>query len=105
MARLHTDHKWQNYVIFNYSLSPAGDQAIRIVFTERIGEQPVNKKFTEECTKMLNAVSDALYAVAGKWKLMISIAMASGNNRFTELQKLAKGISDEAKIKKYETRK
>lgn len=59
-------------------------------------EQPkakVNKEFTDECTKILAAVSDALYAIGGKWKLMIIIAMARGNNRFTELQKQVKGIS------------
>lgn len=58
-----------------------------------IEEGVENKEFTEECTKVLNAVSDALYAVGGKWKLMIIIAMARGNNRFTELQKQVKGIS------------
>lgn len=60
---------------------------------ENIEKEPVNKEFTEECNKVLNAVSDALYAVGGKWKLMIIIAMARGNNRFTELQKQVKGIS------------
>lgn len=55
--------------------------------------QPLNKEFTDECTKVLMAVSDALYAIGGKWKLMIIIAMARGNNRFTELQKQVKGIS------------
>lgn len=52
-----------------------------------------SKAFTEECEVVLNAVSDALYAIGGKWKLMIIIAMARGNNRFTELQKQVKGIS------------
>lgn len=52
-----------------------------------------NKEFTAECTKVLMAVSDALYAIGGKWKLMIIIAMARGNNRFTELQKQVTGIS------------
>jgi DNA-binding HxlR family transcriptional regulator len=52
-----------------------------------------NKAFTEECTTVLAAVSDALYAIGGKWKLMIIIAMARGNNRFTELQRQVKGIS------------
>ncbi|EDM37806.1 hypothetical protein PBAL39_15314 [Pedobacter sp. BAL39] len=55
--------------------------------------QPANKAFTEDCTKVLNAVSDALYAIGGKWKLMIIIAMARGNNRFTDLQKQVTGIS------------
>lgn len=57
-------------------------------------EQPeINKEFTEECNKVLTAVSDALYVIGGKWKLMIIIAMARGNNRFTELQRQVKGIS------------
>lgn len=60
---------------------------------QEIGQQDVNKEFTEECTKVLAAVSDALYAIGGKWKLMIIIAMARGNNRFTELQRQVKGIS------------
>jgi DNA-binding HxlR family transcriptional regulator len=53
----------------------------------------VNKEFTDECNKVLAAVSDALYVIGGKWKLMIIIAMARGNNRFTELQRQVKGIS------------
>lgn len=53
----------------------------------------VNKEFTDECHTVLDAVSDALYAIGGKWKLMIIIAMARGNNRFSELQKNVKGIS------------
>ena len=55
--------------------------------------QPVNKEFTDECTKILTAVSDALYVIGGKWKLMIIIAMARGNNRFSELQRQVNGIS------------
>lgn len=61
---------------------------------EEENKQPeINKEFTEECTKVLTAVSDALYVIGGKWKLMIIIAMARGNNRFTELQRQVKGIS------------
>lgn len=55
--------------------------------------EEVNKEFTDECHKTLMAVSDALYAIGGKWKLMIIIAIARGNNRFTEIQKQVKGIS------------
>lgn len=54
---------------------------------------PQNKEFTDECHTIMNAVSDTLYVVGGKWKLMIIIAMARGNNRFSELQKQVKGIS------------
>ncbi len=57
-------------------------------------ENPIeNKAFTEDCHKVLMAVSDALYAIGGKWKLMIIIAMARGNKRFTEIQRQVTGIS------------
>jgi len=61
--------------------------------TKQAMEIPLNKEFTEECTRVLSAVSDALYAIGGKWKLMIIIAMARGNKRFTEIQKQVSGIS------------
>lgn len=51
------------------------------------------KEFSDECHRLLSSVSDALYVIGGKWKLMIIIAMARGNNRFTELQRMVKGIS------------
>lgn len=57
-------------------------------------EKPAgNKEFTEECTMLIASVADALYAIGGKWKLMIIIAMARGNKRFTELQRQVTGIS------------
>lgn len=57
-------------------------------------EKPENsKELSEECNKILAAVSDALYVIGGKWKLMIIIALARGNNRFTEIQRQVKGIS------------
>lgn len=52
-----------------------------------------SKAFTEECNTVLMAVSDALYVIGGKWKLMIIIAMARGNKRFTEIQRQVSGIS------------
>ena len=60
---------------------------------KRNEDQTDSKAFTQECSTVLMAVSDALYAIGGKWKLMIIIAMARGNNRFTEIQKQVKGIS------------
>jgi DNA-binding HxlR family transcriptional regulator len=57
------------------------------------GNQIDNKAFTDECHKVLMAMSDALYAIGGKWKLMIIIAMGRGNKRFTEIQKQVAGIS------------
>lgn len=51
------------------------------------------KEFTDECHTILTAVSDSLYVIGGKWKLMIIIAIARGNNRFTEIQRRVTGIS------------
>jgi DNA-binding HxlR family transcriptional regulator len=53
------------------------------------------KAFTEECNTILMAVSDALYVIGGKWKLMIIIAMARGNKRFTEIQRQVKEFPQE----------
>lgn len=60
---------------------------------ENTGQAPNNTGFTAECHTVLMAVSDALYVIGGKWKLMIIIAIARGNKRFTEIQKQVKGIS------------
>ena len=46
-----------------------------------------------ECKRSLIAVGDALYAIGGKWKLKIIIALRDGNKRFNELQRLVTGIS------------
>lgn len=42
---------------------------------------------TETCTRALAAVRDSLYAIGGKWKLPIIIALSSGPLRFRELQR------------------
>ena len=47
----------------------------------------------EECARSLAAVGDALYAIGGKWKLPIIIALRDGNKRFNELQRTITGIS------------
>jgi DNA-binding HxlR family transcriptional regulator len=47
----------------------------------------------EECASRLAAVGDALYAIGGKWKLRIIIALSEGNKRFNELQRTVEGIS------------
>ncbi len=60
---------------------------------ETNNKDAVSKELTAECTKIIAAVSDALYAIGGKWKLMIIIAIARGNSRFTEIQRQVKGIS------------
>jgi DNA-binding HxlR family transcriptional regulator len=48
---------------------------------------------TQQCTARLAAVGDALYAIGGKWKLRIIIALNEGSKRFNELQRLVEGIS------------
>ena len=45
------------------------------------------------CKAQLNAIGDALYAIGGKWKLRIIIALMHGKGRFNELQRTIDGIS------------
>lgn len=45
------------------------------------------------CMASLNAVGDALYAIGGKWKLRIIIALSTGPRRFNDLQRVVEGIS------------
>ena len=47
----------------------------------------------EQCKSKLNSISDALYAIGGKWKLRIIISLKEGNRRFNELQRVIEGIS------------
>jgi DNA-binding HxlR family transcriptional regulator len=47
----------------------------------------------EQCKSNLMAIGDALYAIGGKWKLRIIVALISGHKRFNELQRLVDGIS------------
>ena len=53
-------------------------------------KQPLSEA---ECKVTLNSVADALYAIGGKWKLRIIVALKSGNKRFNELQRVIEGIS------------
>lgn len=52
-----------------------------------------NNASDEQCASMLQAVGDAMYAMGGKWKLRIIIALFNGNKRFNELQRTITGIS------------
>lgn len=52
-----------------------------------------NNAIQPGCTASLTAVSDALYAIGGKWKLRIIIALSESNKRFNELQRVVEGIS------------
>ena len=47
----------------------------------------------QACKAKLNAIGDALYAIGGKWKLRIIIALMHGKSRFNELQRVIEGIS------------
>lgn len=53
-------------------------------------EQPENE---QQCQAHLSAVGDALYAIGGKWKLRIIVALMHGKGRFNELQRTIAGIS------------
>jgi DNA-binding HxlR family transcriptional regulator len=46
---------------------------------------PMHSK--ETCTAAVGAVKDTIYALGGKWKLPIIIALTTGPLRFRELQK------------------
>lgn len=46
-----------------------------------------------QCKARLGAIADALYAIGGKWKLRIIVALMEGHRRFNELQRLIDGIS------------
>ena len=52
------------------------------------------KHITEqECSKHLTAMGDALYAIGGKWKLRVIIALREGRTRFNDIQRAIPGIS------------
>jgi DNA-binding HxlR family transcriptional regulator len=48
---------------------------------------------SESCQSSLRSIGDAMYAIGGKWKLRIIVALDSGNRRFNELQRVIEGIS------------
>ncbi|RQO30296.1 transcriptional regulator [Taibaiella sp. KBW10] len=46
-----------------------------------------------ECADTLLPVRDALDVISGKWKLQVIIAIAAGNQRFTEIERSIPGIT------------
>jgi DNA-binding HxlR family transcriptional regulator len=44
------------------------------------GEKPTHAA----CKARLTAVGDAIYAIGGKWKLRVIVALSDGPNRFNE---------------------
>ncbi|MES2275724.1 MAG: helix-turn-helix domain-containing protein [Bacteroidota bacterium] len=47
----------------------------------------------QECSSKLTSIGDALYAIGGKWKLRVIVALREGNKRFNEIQRAIEGIS------------
>jgi DNA-binding HxlR family transcriptional regulator len=45
------------------------------------------------CMARLAGIGDALYAIGGKWRLRIIVALSEGVDRFNELQRTITGIS------------
>lgn len=45
------------------------------------------------CAEKLQAVGDSLYAIGGKWKLSVILAVSQGHKRFNDLQRTIHGIS------------
>jgi DNA-binding HxlR family transcriptional regulator len=55
---------------------------------------PDNQTHTQAtCNARLAAVGDALYAIGGKWRLRIIVALSEGPRRFNDLQRTVAGIS------------
>src|ERR1700751_4255616 len=52
-----------------------------------------DKTAAQQCTGDLSAVADALYAIGGKWKLIILGALIDEKKRFNDLQRAIPGIS------------
>ncbi|QHT66218.1 helix-turn-helix transcriptional regulator [Rhodocytophaga rosea] len=47
----------------------------------------------KQCMARLAGIGDALYAIGGKWKLQIIVALTEGVSRFNEIQRTITGIS------------
>ncbi|HLU89359.1 MAG TPA: helix-turn-helix domain-containing protein, partial [Cyclobacteriaceae bacterium] len=45
------------------------------------------------CQETVKPVRDALDVISGKWKLLIVISIAAGNERFTDIQGSIPGIT------------
>lgn len=52
-----------------------------------------NKLKKLSCAEKLQAVGDSLYAIGGKWKMSVIIAVSQGHKRFNDLKRTIPGIS------------
>ena len=50
-------------------------------------------EYDKQCMARLAGIGDALYAIGGKWKLRIIVALRERVSRFNELQRTITGIS------------
>jgi DNA-binding HxlR family transcriptional regulator len=57
---------------------------------KKFKRKPVDEK---ACAAKLAGIGDSLYAIGGKWKLRIIVALTEGKSRFNELQRAITGIS------------
>ncbi len=61
---------------------------------EKQKKQPIWRPGDDkQCMARLAGIGDALYAIGGKWKLRIIVALNEGVSRFNELQRTITGIS------------
>jgi DNA-binding HxlR family transcriptional regulator len=56
-------------------------------------ESNIDTNETQPCKARLKTIADTLYAIGGKWKLQIIVAMLEGNVRFNVIQRTIEGIS------------
>ncbi|RPD42288.1 winged helix-turn-helix transcriptional regulator [Chitinophaga barathri] len=47
----------------------------------------------EDCLARIGSVKDALYAINGKWKLLVVITLIDGPRRFNEIERSIEGIT------------
>ena len=74
-----------------------------MVMNGKNGDALIAENFSEECYPALTSVSDALYAIGGKWTLKILTVLFEGNKRFRQLQQHITGIS--ARVLSHELKK
>lgn len=59
-----------------------------------MAKEKMNNPLNEgDCQAQLGSIGDALYAIGGKWKLRIIIALMHGKSRFNVLQRTIDHIS------------
>src|SRR5690606_5375650 len=57
-----------------------------------MGDKLVNGKISQDCMQHFTAVKDALYVLEGKCSVLLIAALASGQKRYLESQRVIEGI-------------